>query len=1796
MLIMYVCSRWCADADGEPHDIMTEHLKIIQVASCVTSSLPSATSVTTKLNEEAVKNAPQELNSKDNTQPGSQPTSGKQDLQTVVYPVVGQGGLPSSLISKSDFLNTEEDISIVVVCADTDTDTANGLETAVLSDSDNGRKKGVVPTENSSVVSSMPQTSHATSRSTDVVVTDVLICESSPEKNTTTKDASDCVVRSPATRESQGAADGVGTEQIQVANRALTESNHQPPDVTCGMDDTDTTDSSLPSNNKQPSAYIAGSEHTSTGNSIDSDAEQSLTSGSDARQAHAADTVLANSGSSALKPSTHTSNKPGSVPENDKESSGQLPASKSSNVDVESSRKEMQNLLSSKKKQNIVVSIVDHTSHDHRDELLVPFQPGTTKTDQNGDHLSAGSSVPPADEDELAGDVTEVTSPANTSSSASQVVVPTTANKSKSDTIHVVLEVIKPNAAATTNNQTSPFATSPCESSSLHQPKVSSSNAHCTNTSSLKATCSEGTTSSTRAQFSFPITKPSSESPSTTLASTTSSPCTTSAKNQSPVTSQGHSRSSIPPLNSCGVGSAAGKEVICLGETNGRQVTLPGRLVPTSAPTKPMIIEEGTSDQVLVIDNKVPDIVSPGNKRNGKESPGLGLCISNVRSNVAFDEHLGQEDRDCYISAETIRPAIKQEKVDSDYDKAALPSKQSNQELHKNARLKPMVMSGTNQGPRVIRVFPLSSFQRQLSTTPQGMNFRLQLISSSTATSGMTAASLQRPPRTTSGMAGNSSQSVRSILRSSRRKDTLSLPGMSDKELSPVRMRPDMPLMETSRLKPYLAPTPPPELDLQVKHYNCTQCGDTFLNARSLQDHLNRRSLKLSFLCSHCKGLQVVHNLCQLKKHIRLHKPPLGLNMDICKYVKNLFSLPLSEAQFTEHPALKVSAPNQTPVPISVTTTNQSDQPVKESSDSIINTDLSAVFSALYHGSVPDFIWNRNGNDPGTHAHQKDTSLDDSESCLMIRTQQRLQSAGVPYQCQVCKVWSSTNDHFTSDLDVVDIDSIEECKVCCAILPTPCMRVVHGTLHTSVGPSLCPECGIILTGDRFLDQIHMEMRCLTGMRCYLFCCDKCGSGVTGTHLFAQHLQLAHGTAYACDECGRKTKYFHNLQRHWKAKHPNVTYKESEKEKYLSFQCTMCVCSFPTMKLVIDHMCTAHKQNLLTKGKFVYKCPVGLCDEMYSQKRLLDSHLNQNHPLEKITAIRRNKCTVCFNEFTSSTELDAHLREKTFCLQRITHGIWKKLLHKMSVIEASKIIPDAIADDKSRGNSKNLSSKSAEKLDENENSPANESQKQTHKNNKISGNKSPEKPCAKGSNGGEGETLMVNLDKETIETVYPSVDVNPTNLGNDISVKEEPSDGETVNRCLPCRLNFSSHSDYGQHLSSAHGIELPALSGTEQQESCSLPPQQSDVCFKCTACEQAISGVDVYEKHLQSQHGLYLSRTMVLQHRVATSPAKTSDTSTGQIGKQAKKRPTEDKEGTSDPKKVKLNRTRQVEVELPRPYSCSHCDNSYTTARLRDRHEQLKHSVAPRFPCHLCGLTYPDILTLQEHQANQHQGQVAAAGFSCVLCRQNGETKSYSKQVWLVRHLISTHKLDRTKLTAARVWELTVSPEGNTQDNKPDTSAIKRLKVQGEIDFQCCRCDFKASTREEFSSHISCHLSNSEAQQCQECGMCFSTKPSLKRHLMMVHKIRDFTTYRTETGFDINKPVHTDINRAFYQASEAFRSHRSPVQSPVKQAQESNPLECQVCYKVFPDTNALSKHGRTHGMAFIRSKRSQTART
>lgn len=90
----------------------------------------------------------------------------------------------------------------------------------------------------------------------------------------------------------------------------------------------------------------------------------------------------------------------------------------------------------------------------------------------------------------------------------------------------------------------------------------------------------------------------------------------------------------------------------------------------------------------------------------------------------------------------------------------------------------------------------------------------------------------------------------------------------------------------------------------------------------------------------------------------------------------------------------------------------------------------------------------------------------------------------------------------------------------------------------------------------------------------------------------------------------------------------------------------------------------------------------------------------------------------------------------------------------------------------------------------------------------------------------------------------------------------------------------------------------------------------------------------------------------------------------------------------------------------------------------------------------------------------------------------------------------------------------LSERQNLSFNKVDKRALvfgatAAGKTWGKSFKKCALCDFKSDSPQRFDLHIRFHkeLNSSDCLQCKECGMCFASEPSWKKHLFLLHRIK-----------------------------------------------------------------------------------------
>ncbi|XP_078655573.1 zinc finger protein 532-like [Branchiostoma floridae x Branchiostoma belcheri] len=263
------------------------------------------------------------------------------------------------------------------------------------------------------------------------------------------------------------------------------------------------------------------------------------------------------------------------------------------------------------------------------------------------------------------------------------------------------------------------------------------------------------------------------------------------------------------------------------------------------------------------------------------------------------------------------------------------------------------------------------------------------------------------------------------------------------------------------------------------------------------------------------------------------------------------------------------------------------------------------------------------------------------------------------------------------------------------------------------------------------------------------------------------------------------------------------------------------------------------------------------------------------------------------------------------------------------------------------------------------------------------------------------------------------------------------------------------------------------------------------------------------------------------------------------------------------------------------HNCSECKASFAKASLLYSHMTKEHGKPKKYPCSMCNRMFESVHSMKRHVRINHQGIKRV--YRCWYCKE--KPMSYSKRIMLEKHIVSIHGIASEDIDFTQMPDpkQPVSPDqdvsmGNEKRRKnggQQGGAAKRPK-RAKMGFQCAKCEFTTEVKEEFLQHFPQHKQNHTSIQCMECSTSFRSEDALRNHLFVQHEYRD------------QDELTSVLSEMVAYAEKANSQQDSSVNGV------ANPHnECSVCFKRFDSDSALKTHMRTHGMAFIRSKRSSS---
>ncbi|XP_075582631.1 zinc finger protein 532 isoform X2 [Pelecanus crispus] len=302
----------------------------------------------------------------------------------------------------------------------------------------------------------------------------------------------------------------------------------------------------------------------------------------------------------------------------------------------------------------------------------------------------------------------------------------------------------------------------------------------------------------------------------------------------------------------------------------------------------------------------------------------------------------------------------------------------------------------------------------------------------------------------------------------------------------------------------------------------------------------------------------------------------------------------------------------------------------------------------------------------------------------------------------------------------------------------------------------------------------------------------------------------------------------------------------------------------------------------------------------------------------------------------------------------------------------------------------------------------------------------------------------------------------------------------------------------------------------------------------------------------------------------------------------------------------VNGTEKLEKKSPSPikkaepkkvanpgWTCWECDRLFTQRDVYISHMRKEHGKQmKKHPCRQCDKSFSSSHSLCRHNRIKHKG--IRKVYTCSHCPDSRRT--FTKRLMLEKHIQLMHGIkdpdvkemtESTNMEEREVKEDTKVPSPKRKLEEPVlefrpprgaiTQPLKKLKINVFKVHKCAVCGFTTENLLQFHEHIPQHKSDGSSYQCRECGLCYTSHVSLSRHLFIVHKLKEPQPVSKQNGSgednqQENKPNHED------ESSDSTASDR----------------RCKVCAKTFETEAALNTHMRTHGMAFIKSKRMSSA--
>ncbi|KAM4528536.1 zinc finger protein 532 isoform 1-T4 [Odontesthes bonariensis] len=369
-------------------------------------------------------------------------------------------------------------------------------------------------------------------------------------------------------------------------------------------------------------------------------------------------------------------------------------------------------------------------------------------------------------------------------------------------------------------------------------------------------------------------------------------------------------------------------------------------------------------------------------------------------------------------------------------------------------------------------------------------------------------------------------------------------------------------------------------------------------------------------------------------------------------------------------------------------------------------------------------------------------------------------------------------------------------------------------------------------------------------------------------------------------------------------------------------------------------------------------------------------------------------------------------------------------------------------------------------------------------------------------------------------------------------------------------------------------------------------------FKCPDCSMYYAQKQLMLDHIKAIHGTLKTiegpPNLGINLPLSTKPTNSNSTNSnsplydnnkdgGNYNSQDKG---EKKPSPSLLKKTNSNCSADFKSPSSSGYSCGDCHSLLSSRELFVTHMRREHGkILKKHPCRQCDKSFSSSHSLCRHNRLKHKGLRKV--YTCPHCP--APSQPFSKRVLLDQHIQLMHrvkhpggKTDNVETTPDKQMSQSPKRKPDEDEGSPglnsrgsDLKPLKRLKVNILKVHKCAVCSFTTEDIAAFHKHIPQHKSDGSSYQCQECGLCYTSHRSLSRHLFIVHRLKE----------------PQGLGRYNGRGKEDEESQRENQLDVADENDDGTPnTKCKVCGKMFETEGNLNTHMRTHGMAFIKSKR------